>query len=354
MCRGATGPGGTGTLIIQSGGDVTITNTDLINERGAINIGTNQFGNGTVTVTGAGSTLTAAGTDPNVNVGNYGHGVLNVEDGGTVVSLFMSVGNNNGSYGLLNISGAGSKVVLSNDTHTTGFYGDIYAGSINVGNRNGSSGIMNITAGGVLEMRNTDNENAPTLNIGNRQGSIGEVTVDGIGSAVNITQVGGYGGAVGVFRGGPFVQVGARGDGTLTVSNGAQINMAGEYGKFRVSRGNTDGEIGAPARAVLSEAFILSGADVTVNMTGGTAYGAYAVIAERTNANGRLTIDGSGSTLTVHGDNIGNLNAEKSNLIVANHGLGELIISNGADVIINGGDDRRPILAVGEANLSAP
>ena len=125
---GATGPGGTGTLIIQSGGDVTVTNTDLINERGAINIGTQQFGNGTVTVTGAGSTLTAAGTDPHINVGNYGTGVLNVQAGGTVVSLFMSVGNNNGSYGLLNITGAGSKVVLSNDTHTTGFDGDIYGG----------------------------------------------------------------------------------------------------------------------------------------------------------------------------------------------------------------------------------
>ena len=69
--------------------------------------------------------------------------------------------------------------------------------------------------------------------------------------------------------------------------------MAGEYGTFRVSCGNTDGELGAPARAVLSEAFILSGADVTMNMTGGTAYGAYSVIGNRTNANGRLTIDGT-------------------------------------------------------------
>ena len=348
----SSGPGATGVLLIQSGGDVTVTNTDLINENGAINIGTRPFGNGMVTVTGVGSTLTAAGTDPHIGVGNYGTGVLNVQAGGTVVSLFMSVGNNNGSHGLLNITGAGSKVVLSNDTHTAGFDGNIYAGSINVGSQNGSSGIMNITAGGVLEMRNTDNENAPTLNIGRLQGSIGVVTVDGAGSAVNITQAGGYGGAVGEFRGGPFVQVGGRGDGTLTVSDGAQINMAGEYGTFRVSRGNTDGEPGAPVRAVLSEAFILSGADVTMNMTGGTAYGAYAVIGNRTNANGRLTIDGSGSTLTLHGDNIGNLDAETSGLHVASQGLGELIISNGADVVINGGDDQRPILAVGEGRNS--
>ena len=356
---GATGPGGTGTLIIQSGGDVTVTNTDLTNENGAINIGTRPFGNGMITVTGAGSTLTAAGTDPHIGVGNYGTGVLNVQAGGTVAALFMTVGNHDGSNGLLNITGAGSKVVLSNDTHTTGFYGDIYAGSINVGSRDGSFGIMNITAGGVLELRNTDNENdptlnknAPTLNIGREQGSIGVVTVDGVGSAVNITQVGGIGGAVGELRGGPFVQVGRLGDGTLTVSNGAQINMAGEYGTFRVSRGNNNDEIGAPARVELSEAFILSDADFTINMTGGTSYGAYAVIAGRTNANGRLTIDGSGSTLTLHGDNIGNLDAETSGLHVASQGLGELIISNGADVIINGGDDRRPILAVGEGRNS--
>ena len=347
--NGLAGPGGTGTLIIRSGGDVTVTNTDLINQSGAIDIGNNQFGNGTVTVTGAGSTLTAAGTDPSINVGNYGTGVLNVQAGGTVVSLFMAVGNQNGSHGTLNITGAGSKVVLSNDTHTTGFDGDIYGGGIAVGRQAGSSGVMNITAGGVLELRNTTNENAPSLRIGNQQGAVGVVTIDGLGTAVNITQTGGI---PNLFRGGAFVGVGGRGDGTLTVSNNAQINMTGEYGLFRVSRGNTDGEIGAPARAVLSEAFIQSGADVTLNMTGGTYYGANALIGNRTNGNGRLTIDGNGSTLTVHGDNAGNLDAEKASLIVAGQGQGELIISNGADVAVNGGDDQRPLLAVGQGSNS--
>ena len=46
------------------------------------------------------------------------------------------------------------------------------------------------------------------------------------------------------------------------------------------------------------------------------------------------------------------MDAETSGLHVAGQGLGELIISNGADVAINGGDDRRPILAVGEGRNS--
>ena len=339
---GLLGAAGSGLLTIQSGGKVLVNNTGVVGDYGSIQIGTNQFGDGTVVVTGAGSTLSIAGWDPYIGVGNDGTGLLRVEAGGKVQSLFMNVGNNLDSHGTLNIKGAGSKVILSNDTHSDGGDGDTYAGFMSVGNNAGANGVMNITAGGVLEIRNSTDEVGPGLAIGNRQDSIGVVTVDGAGSAINIRQTGGVGPDYG-----PFIGVGNRGDGTLTVSNSAQINLTGNYGMFRVARGNNADDPLPPAEAPLSEAFILSGADVTLNMSGGTGYGARVIIAQNGNSNGILTINGTGSTLNILGNNISNTDSEKAQLIVASDGEGELVIANGADVFINGGDDRRPLLAIG-------
>ena len=346
---GLSGLGGEGLLYISSGGTVTVNNTNTVNQRGAVDIGTNEFGRGTVVVAGAGSLLETQGTDPHINVGNYGQGELSVLAGGRVNSLSMAVGNMGGAQGTVNINGSGSRIVLSNDTHSSGFDGDVYAGSMFVGNHYGSSGVLNITQGGVLEIRNSDNENAPILNIGNRDGSEGIVTVDGIGSAVEIHQVGGVGGALGEYRGGAFVQVGRLGQGTLTVSNGAAINMTGAYGQFRVSRGIDDDEGDTSVREELSEAFILSGSDVTLSMTGGSfdGYAAIVRVGARTTSNGRLTIDGVGSSLTIHGDNVGDSDFETAKFLVGDNGWGEVTISNGADVFIDGGDDRQPMLVVG-------
>ncbi len=337
--------GGVGLLTIQSGGKMTVTNTDASNYFGAIDIGI-QSGNGTVVVTGAGSTLTAAGTDPYITLGSsHGTGVLSVQAGGRVNSLGMGIGLGVGGIGTLNISGAGSKVVLSNYTFTPGIPGhdgETYAGFMAVGDHASSTGTLNITAGGVLEIRNSTDEVGPGLAIGNRQDSIGVVTVDGAGSAINIRQTGGVGPDYG-----PFIGVGNRGDGTLTVSNSAQINLTGNYGMFRVARGNDALDPLPPAEAPLSEAFILSGADVTINMSGGTGYGARVIIAQNGNSNGILTINGTGSTLNILGNNFNNTDSEKAQLIVAHEGEGELVIVNGADVFINGGDDKRPLLAIG-------
>ena len=127
---GLLGPTGSGLLTIQSGGKVIVNNTGVPcvpgvpGDYGSIEIGANEFGDGEVVVTGAGSLLSIAGWEPYIGVGNYGTGLLRVEAGGKVQSLFMNVGNNSGSHGTLNIKGIGSKVILSNDTHTTGGYGD--------------------------------------------------------------------------------------------------------------------------------------------------------------------------------------------------------------------------------------
>ena len=325
-----------GTATISGGTDVTRT---------YVKAGILAAGAGTVTVTGAGSTLTTSGADPEILMGLAGTGILNVLSGGLVNSRGMGLGSGSGGTGTLNIIGAGSKVVLSNDNDTAS---NGYAGGMGVGDVTGGTGFLNMSAGGELDLRNTTSENAPTLNIGGPMRSAGTAVIDGAGTVVNISQTPG----ANKYAGGPFLQVGGRGNGTLTLSNDAQINLTGEYGAFRVGRGNNDGEAGAPARQALNVASILSGADVKLEMTGGSYYGAIAKVADRTNANGKLVIDGAGTSLTVHGDNAGTASFQTAQFQIAGQGQGELVLSNGADVVIDGGDDKRPTFFVGRGDHS--
>ena len=339
----AVGLGHTGIMTIQSGADVTVTNTDLLQQRGTIDIGNQQFGNGTLTVTGVGSTLTAAGSSPFINVGNRGIGVMNVQAGAVVKSLGMGLGDQSGSNGRLNIDGAGSKVVLSNDTHSGAFWGNTYGGFLGVGQSNGSYGRADITNGGVLEIRNTlSSQQAPGMTIGGDQGSVGILNVSGATSVLNVSMTG----ATGVGNYGPFINIGRKGDGTMTVSNGAQVNESGQSLFMQVSRGNNDGEVGAPARATLSELFVQSGADINLTASNGSYYGGGLVIGNKTNANGRVTIDGNGSSINISSDNTGNTSAKTAFFTVGNDGQGELVIQNGGDLVLDGGDDRRPIFNI--------
>ena len=90
---------GTGTLTIANGGTV-IDNTAF-----AANIGEGAGSQGTVTVTGAGSTWS---NSSGVNVGDLGTGTLTVADGG-IVNGPIVIATNAGSIGTLNIgAGAGN------------------------------------------------------------------------------------------------------------------------------------------------------------------------------------------------------------------------------------------------------
>ena len=91
---------GTGTLTIANGGTV-INNTAF-----AANIGEGAGSQGTVTVTGAGSTWS---NSSGMNIGNLGTGTLTIADGGVVTAGPIVIAANTGSIGTLNIgAGAGS------------------------------------------------------------------------------------------------------------------------------------------------------------------------------------------------------------------------------------------------------
>jgi outer membrane autotransporter protein len=85
-----------GNLIIQNGS--TLTNT------GAVRIGQSAGATGIVTVTGPGSQWNTIGT---LAVGQFGAGMLNIENGGQVNAVSVGVGNLGASSGILNISSGG-------------------------------------------------------------------------------------------------------------------------------------------------------------------------------------------------------------------------------------------------------
>src|SRR5205085_11123160 len=60
----------------------------------------------------------------------------------------------------------------------------------------------------------------------------------------------------------------------------------------------------------------------------------------------------SGSKLTVSGNNLGATSAETAKLQVGFAGHGTLAVGNGADILIDGHDDLRPTLVIGESRLS--
>ena len=98
------GLGGTGTLTIQNGGTVSSNGNTAT-------IGLNFGSTGNVTVTGAGSSLTT--NSHLLDIGHGGTGTLTIQNGGTVSSGGGNIGFNSGSTGTVTVAGAGSSLTTS-------------------------------------------------------------------------------------------------------------------------------------------------------------------------------------------------------------------------------------------------
>ena len=174
----AVGQNGTGILVIQNGGTLTDFGGFIGNLPGS---------QGTVTVSGAGSTWTNTGT---VVVGGLGTGTLTIQNGGTVNSGGGgSVGLSVGSIGTVTVTGPGST------------WNNTPGGGLNIGSF--GTGILTITNGGMVI-----NNTAFTANIGNGAGSQGTVRVAGAGSAWSNSS---------------GLNIGNRGTGTLTIAEGGIV-----------------------------------------------------------------------------------------------------------------------------------
>jgi outer membrane autotransporter protein len=92
-----------GTLPNDTGGTLTIANGGAITDVNGI-VASGSVATGVVTVTGANSVWTNSGT---VTVGDAGQGTLTVSNGGTVIAPTMTIANQVGSFGTVNV-GAGA------------------------------------------------------------------------------------------------------------------------------------------------------------------------------------------------------------------------------------------------------
>jgi len=152
---------GTGTLTISNGATVS----DAFGYLG-------YFGefpgrsNGTVTVTGAGSSWTNSN---DLFLGNSGTGILNISNAGSVTNGTGQMGYNFGADGTATIDGSGSTW-----TNNGLFY---------VGGEQGGNGVLSITNGGHV------NSNGSFAYIGYGASSQSSAAIDGAGSLWNNSMV---------------------------------------------------------------------------------------------------------------------------------------------------------------------
>ncbi|MDP0499604.1 MAG: hypothetical protein Q7P63_05840 [Verrucomicrobiota bacterium JB022] len=178
------GRAGSGTLTISEGGAVTNTNATL---------GSSSFSprsQGTLTVTGAGSSWTSNGT---VRVGDSGDGVLKILDGASATtqgnnSTMIAAGYN--STGAVTVSGADSLWTTN---------------SLVVASGMNSTGTLDVLAGGQVK--------STYGSVGAQSGANGTVTIDGAGSAWEVTG---------------SLSVGQSGNGWLNVTNGGSLSTNGD------------------------------------------------------------------------------------------------------------------------------
>ncbi|SEM97342.1 autotransporter domain-containing protein [Bradyrhizobium sp. OK095] len=369
-------------------GALTISGGGTLNASGGVHLGVNAGGSGTVTVTGVGSSLTESGT---LEVGYFGTGVLQVQNGGAVLADNASIASyGNGS---VTVDGAGSSLHVINDFRI----GDGASGALTVSNSgtlvtsyaalgwtatgtgfatvDGAGSAWNSSldlvvgdaGGGVLTVSNGGSVTNYNGVIGNQAGSIGNVTVDGAGSTWASSQL---------------LSVGSSGTGALTVSNGGAVSstgasvgdLAGSNGNLTVTgAGSTLTSTGVGNQVIIGN----SGTGSLQIANGGVINDAYGIVGNSVGGAGTATVDGLGSqwnntgylivgaagggSLTIANGGVvsdgaggfigtvaggtGSVSVSGANsawanvgaVIVGNSGTGTLTVSNGGTVMSNGG-----------------
>ncbi|WP_421848183.1 autotransporter domain-containing protein [Marinomonas sp.] len=185
---------GKGTLTIADGAKVTSS---------AFNIGNNRDSEATVIVKGSGSSLTST---EEMRVGDNGKGTLTISDGATATASatdFLYIARSDGSEGSVIVTGSGSS---------------LKSGLIYVGNH--GKGTLTISAGARVEAR--------SYKIGLESDSEGTVTVTGRGSSLTATN---------------DMHIGSGGKGALTISDGAKVtsnDVVAIGGRFGGSEGSVN------------------------------------------------------------------------------------------------------------------
>ena len=160
---------GTGSLTINSGGQLTIVRFPLI--------GDGPSTDGTVTITGQGSSFTAL---EGARLGEDGTGALNILAGGKFSTPSIQVGNTSTGKGTIIVDGAGS-IFTATGLFEFGFNRGGPDGP-DEGTGAGTGTLMILGGGKVVESHSVDNVVFFGGDLGRSRGGIGMATVSGTGS----------------------------------------------------------------------------------------------------------------------------------------------------------------------------
>lgn len=354
--RGAAGAAGQGTANITGGGHLVIDTSALaltnVNGQTGMYVGAFSGSTGTMTVSGAGSSVQVmggSGMAPYVAIGrDSGTGTLNITAGGRVeltsshVSvpnlgsnvylpgdvLLMDIGRRvdtgvtAASTGTVTVSGVGSQLVLGGAADSL----------LVVGRGLNGNGTLNVVSGGAL--------NARSMLVGQEAGSTGTVNING-GQVV----------LDGVLNGGPSsgqgvgLAVGRGGTGTINIGNGSTVTISstapraglslaasttapGGVGTANVSGGSTVSITGPEARVAVGRAAGATGSGIgTLNILGSGSgvsaqgAGAAVLIGGAANTVGMVNV-GAGASLSAT-DTIGVAHDENG----STEGLGTLVVN---------------------------
>jgi fibronectin-binding autotransporter adhesin len=269
-------------LTVTGGGALNVTNGGA----GTIYLGRNASGTGTLTVTGAGSTVNAN----TLNIGFSSIGTLSATAGAQLVTQGVVLGANAGSNGAATLSGATS---LWNNS----------AGTMRIGD-NGTGSVV-VNTGATLSSGDT------TLGYTSGSGSLSLADAGTTVSAHSVT-------------------VGNNGNGTLSVASGAHLNSSG--GVVVGLAQNTVGTAtvdGAGSQWNMGANFLVLGRNGSGTLTvqnGATGGSQNIVLGQNTGGSGTFVAQGTGTIWTNTGGNI----------VVGQDGQGDFEVKAGAIVNSNG------------------
>ncbi|MEM7211434.1 MAG: hypothetical protein AAF479_05970, partial [Pseudomonadota bacterium] len=327
-----------GYLYVQGGSTIAFNNAaeeqmngSLYGAYNNLTIGRGAGANGIVEVSDAGSSLTASGGAARITVGrDAGAGSVDVTDGGVLGTFNLTAGRD-GGRGIVSVSGAGSEIRLGFNYGTYGAQSNGDNGFSNFGRGFNGNALAVIDDGGALRVQNNDGVTDGTfLRFGRDEDSSGYMAVSGLGSTLSLTQVG----ALDVYTFSDHsLNLGQGGRGMLAVEHSAEVNVLGDGAKIILARGRQNSD-----DTLESQLAIRSGGKVLVD-SGMYAspfdLGAQVVIGNSADLSGKITVDGSGSSLRIESQNPGLTNG--ATLQVANEGNGRLEVTNGGYVGLNKG-----------------
>ena len=309
-----------GTLRIESGANVTAR---------AVVIGLDAGSQGTVTVTGSGSSLTTVGTDNRVVVGDKGTGTLHVLDGGLVDTLRFNVAESGvGRVVIRGVAADGtrSRVIVSPANGKGSGNSVDEAGYARVGRNAGSDGRLEIRDGGLLRVLDGDGTQGPGFTLARNKGSVGTLLIDGDGSSLEVIQnapVTEHPLGSNVISSGPYAFLGRRGGGTTTIRNGGTLLVRGENAYVGVSRDSVNPAFPDSDTGPINQRSVVrieSGGRMEIDGDDGE-YALLVIGDGGPNADGMVTVTGSGSALVTKGND--------NRIRVGDEGTGKLHVLDG-------------------------